>query len=151
MSIQSLAPIIARHPFCEGMSTPDLELLAGCAENVKFGPGEFLFRNGTEAHSSFLLRAGRVALVVHGAGVAETAEAGELLGWSWLHPPYRWHFDARAETAVRAIRLDGDCLRAKCEADSRFGFDLSKRILFQVTRRLERSRLHGLDVFRGAR
>ena len=142
---------MARHPFCADMSVADVALLAGCAENVKFAPGELLFRNGAQANSSYLLRAGRVALVVHGAGVAETAEAGELLGWSWLHPPYRWHFDARAETAVRAVRLDGDCLRRKCEADPRFGFDLTRRILFQVTRRLERSRLHGLDVFRGAR
>lgn len=151
MSTTSLAPIVARHPFCADMAPDDLARLTGCAENVRFQPGELLFRNGSASDASYLLRAGRVAMVVHGAQVAETAEAGELLGWSWLHPPYRWHFDARAETAVRAIRLDGACLRAKCDADPRFGYDLTKRILYQVTRRLERARLHGLDVYRGAR
>lgn len=151
MKISDLTPIVARHPFCEGMTPEDLELLAGCAENVRFAPGALLLRNGDDADASFLLRAGRVALVVHGREVAETAEAGELLGWSWLFPPYKWHFDARAVTAVRAIRLDGACLRRKCEADPRFGFELSRRILFQVTKRLERSRLHSLDVYRGSR
>lgn len=142
--------VVAQHPFCEGMSTEDILLLAGCAKNVKFRPGELLLRNGDLADRSFLLRAGRAALVVHGQEVLETAEEGELLGWSWLFPPYRWHFDARAVTALRAIQLDGDCLRRKCEADPRFGFEISKRILYQVTRRLERSRLQALDVYRGS-
>ena len=149
--MKSLASIIARHPFCEGMAPEDLELLSGCAENVKFAPGELLLRNGQPAAESFLIRAGRVAMVVHGKEVTETAEEGELLGWSWLFPPYRWHFDARAVSAVRAIRLDGDCLRAKCEADPRFGFDVTKRVLYQVTRRLERSRLHSMDVYQKSR
>lgn len=148
--ITNLAPIIAKHPFCQGMSDDDLELLAGCAENMKFAPGELLLRNGDVADASFLIRAGRVGLVVHGRDLHQTSEAGELLGWSWLFPPYRWHFDARAETAVRAIRLDGACLRKKCEEDPVFGFEISKRILYQVTRRLERSRLHAFDVYQGS-
>ena len=47
----------------------------------------------------------------------ETLDAGEVVGWSWLFPPYRWHFDARALDAVRAIAFDGACLRGKCEDD----------------------------------
>ena len=149
--MKNLASIIARHPFCEGMALGDLELLAGCAENVRFTPGELLFRNGDPADSSYLIRAGRVAMVVHGKEVTETADEGEILGWSWLFPPYRWHFDAKACNAVRAIRLDGDCLRNKCEADPRFGFDITRRVLYQVTRRLERSRLQAMDVFQKGR
>jgi CRP-like cAMP-binding protein len=98
-----------------------------------------------------LIRAGRVAVVVHGLDLAETAEEGDLVGWSWLFPPYRWHFDARAVTPVRAIELDGACLREKCEADPRFGFELTKRFLYQAHRRLEQSRLRAMDVYKEPR
>ena len=77
--------------------------------------------------------------------------AGEVLGWSWLYPPYRWNFDARAVEPVRAFALDGNCLRAKCEADHDFGYELVKRFLQQVHMRLERTRLQLLDVYRADR
>jgi CRP-like cAMP-binding protein len=78
----------------------------------------------------------------------ETLGPGEILGWSWLFPPYRWHFDARASEPTRAVALDGTCLRAKCEADHDLGYALVKRFLYQLHQRLERSRLQLLDVYR---
>ena len=144
-----LDTLIRRHPAFEDLSDEDVTTLAGCAANRKYAPGELLARNGEESDRTFLIRAGRVALAVHGATVTETAEQGDLVGWAWLFPPYRWHFDARALTPVRAIELDGACLRAKCEANPRFGYEITKRILYRVHRRLERSRLQVQDVFRG--
>jgi CRP/FNR family transcriptional regulator, cyclic AMP receptor protein len=153
--VSTLQPLLARHPFCRGMDEAQLALLAGCAENVRFPDGAALFRAGEAADASYLLRAGRVSLQLHGAGAGasplETAEEGELLGWSWLFPPYRWHFDAVAVGAVRALRLDGTCLRNKCEADPAFGFDLARRILYQAQQRLERSRMQALDLYGTAR
>ena len=155
MSVSDLTPVLRRHPFCEGMGEDTLALLSGCAENVRFADGERLFRADSPADSSYLLRAGRVAYELHAGGVGtvllETAEEGELVGWSWLFPPYRWHFDAVAVGPVRALRLDGSCLRNKCEADPAFGFDLTRRILIQAQQRLERSRMQALDVYGGAR
>ncbi len=148
MSTEGLQRLVREHPFCQGLDDAAVDLLCGCAKNVKFRPGELLFHNGEEADKTFLIRSGRVAFVVHGAEVTETAEEGELVGWAWLFPPYKWHFDCRAVMPVRAFELDGDCLRAKCEADPRFGFEITRRILQQAHQRLERSRLQRMDIYK---
>lgn len=149
MKIEGLEELIRQHPAFEGLSEDDLRALAGCARNRKFAAGEHLARNGEAADHTFLIRAGRVALVAHGIELTETAQEGELVGWSWLFPPYRWHLDVRAVGPVRAIELDGACLRSKCEANPRLGFEITKRLLQQAHRRLERSRLASMDVYRG--
>lgn len=152
---QNLAPLLERHPFCQGFDPAHLALMAGCAENLSWADGEALARVDQPAEHGFLIRAGRVALYLNAGGkrlLLETVEEGELLGWSWLYPPYRWQFDAIAQGPVRALRLDGSCLRRKCETDPAFGFSLTRRILQQAQTRLERSRLQALDVYgRGPR
>ena len=96
-------------------------LIAACAGNVHFAAGESLFREGDAADTFYIVRHGSVALETfvpaRGPVVIETIEAGEVIGWSWLFAPYRWHFDARALTAVRATAFDGACLRQKCDND----------------------------------
>ena len=77
----------------------------------------------------------------------ETIEGGEVLGWSWLFPPYRTFFDARALNAVRALSLDGSCLRTKCEKDPAFGYELLKRFAGVVISRLEATRMQLLDLY----
>ena len=77
----------------------------------------------------------------------ETIEAGEVIGWSWLFPPYRWHFDARALTSVRATGFDGACLRAKCDDDPALGYDLMSRFAQVLIERLQWTRLRLLDVY----
>jgi CRP-like cAMP-binding protein len=77
----------------------------------------------------------------------QTVGPGELLGWSWLMPPYRWHFDARALEQTRALSFDGTCIRNKCETDHRLGYELMKRLAYVFTQRLEASRLQLLDVY----
>ncbi len=150
--MENLARLLKEHPFLSGLEQRHLEFLTGCAANVRFAADEFLFKEGQESDASYLVRSGRVVLeiAVPGRGPAQlqTIEAGEVLGWSWLYPPYRWQFDARAVEPVRAIRLDGNCLRAKCEADHDLGYELVKRFLYQVHTRLERTRLQLLDVYR---
>ena len=79
--------------------------------------------------------------------MVETIEAGEVLGWSWLFPPYRTHFDARALSSVRATSFDGGCLRAKCEADPSLGYDLMKRFAQVFSERLQWTRLRLLDIY----
>lgn len=151
MEIHGLDTVLREHPFCKDLGDADLTLLAGCASNRRYGPGELLFRSGEAASRTWLIRSGRVAFEVHdpsrGTLTLETAEDGELVGWAWLFPQWQHHFDARTLGVVRAIELDGDCLRRKCEADPRFGFELTRRILLQAHRRLERRRVQGLDVY----
>ena len=138
-------------PLFQGLAPDELGLIAGCGSNVRFGDGELLFREGDDASTFFLLRHGSVALemFVPGRGpvTIETLEAGEVVGWSWLFPPHRWHFDARALSLVRATSFDGGCLRGKCEADPRLGYDLMSRFAQVIVDRLQWTRLRLLDVY----
>jgi CRP-like cAMP-binding protein len=149
--METLERILAAHPFFRDLAPVHLALLVGCATNVRFDGGAFLFRTGEEANRFFLLREGAVALEAAAPGkpplVVQTLGAGEILGWSWLVPPYHWVFDARALEPTRAIALDGKCLREKCEADHDLGYELLKRIAHILWERLEAARLQLLDAY----
>ena len=149
--METLERILAEHPFFQGLAARHLELLVGCASNVRFPPGEFLFRAGEEANRFFLVREGRVALEIVPPGssphTVQTVGAGDVLGWSWLIPPYHWKFDARAVEQTRALALDGQCLRHKCEEDHDLGYELLKRFAQVMEERLQATRLQLLDVY----
>ena len=149
--MQTLDAILAQHPFFAGIEPRYMEFITGCASNVRFKADTYIFGEGEDASQFYILRAGRVALETFGAQrgpiVIETVEAGEVLGWSWLFPPYRWHFSARVLEETRAIALDGACLRAKAEADHDLGYELAMRVARIVIERLQAARLQLLDVY----
>jgi len=151
---QSLETLLASVPLLEGLGAAELELISSCAGNVRFMPGQQLFRQGDPAEVFYIVRHGTVALETfvpaRGALTIETIEAGEVIGWSWLFPPYRWHFDARALSVVRATGFDGACLRAKCESDPVLGYELMSRFAQVMIERLEWTRLRLLDVYGNA-
>jgi CRP/FNR family transcriptional regulator, cyclic AMP receptor protein len=147
----SIAELVARTPLFEGMTQERIELLAGCGGNVHFKEGATLFREGERADVFYLLRQGSIALetFVPGRGPIEieTLDEGDVLGWSWLFPPYRWAFDARAVTRVRAIGFDTTCLRTKLETDPALGYDLMSRFAQVLMMRLKWTRIRLLDVY----
>jgi CRP/FNR family cyclic AMP-dependent transcriptional regulator len=147
---QTLEPLLRRHEFFAGLDPQYLALLTGCAANVTFADGAFLFRQGTPADKFFLITAGTVALEIAAPGrvvTVQTLGEGEVAGFSWLMGPHQWQFDGRAVTKVRAMEMDGACLRAKCEADPRLGFDLMRRFASVATRRLQATRMQIMDVY----
>ena len=143
--------VLARLPFFAEFSQPHIDLLAGCAGNVRFADGRYLFREGAPAEEFYVLREGRVAIEVatpeHGAIVLQTVEAGAVLGYSWLIPPHRWGFDGRAIGQVRALALDGTCLRGKCEEDHDLGYEMMKRFARVMVERLAATRLQLMDLY----
>ena len=151
MAVEGLERIVRQHPFFAGLDESFLELVVGCAKNVRFKAGEYMFREGGPADQFYLIREGRVALEIaapgSGAVVFQTVAEGEVVGVSWLFPPYRWTFDARALEDVRAIAMDGTCLRNKCEADHTLGYDVMKRLVPVLMQRLQATRLQVLDVY----
>ncbi len=155
MAMETLERILAEHPFFKGLEKPHLQLLVECASNVRFNAGEVIFREGEEANLFYLIRHGKVAVETfvpnRGPVIIQTLGEGELLGWSWLIAPYRWRFDARAVELTRAIALDGECLRGKCEEDHNFGYELVKRVAHVIEQRLQATRLQLLDVYGGVR
>ncbi|MEK6570694.1 MAG: cyclic nucleotide-binding domain-containing protein [Bacteroidota bacterium] len=149
--METLEPILAEHPFLKGLESRHLQLIVGCASNVRFDAGQFIFREGEEANQFYIIRKGKVALDVHsperGSIIIDTLGDGEVLGWSWLIPPYHWRFDAHAVELTRAIALDGKCLRNKCEEDHGLGYELLKRFAHIIEQRLQATRLQLLDVY----
>ena len=148
---ETLRPILATIPLFDGMKSEHLDLIVGCAANVRFAPGEFAARQGEAADRFFIVRKGRLALQVHGPGRGEltllTVGDGEVLGWSWLVPPYKWHFDARSLTDTRALALDGRCLRGKFESDHELGYEMMTRFVQLMTQRLEAASLQLIDLY----
>lgn len=149
--MEGLDRIIREHPFFAGLDEPFLKLVVGCAKNVRFDTGHYLFREGGAADQFYLLREGRVTLELaapgRGALSILTVAEGEVVGVSWLIPPYRWTYDGRAMGLVRAIALDAACLRDKCEANHDLGYDMMKRVMATVIERLHATRLQLLDVY----
>jgi len=149
--MQTLEPILVAHPFFQGLAADDLSLLVGCASNVRFEANKMIAREGDMADQFYVIREGKVAMEIfvpeRGSVIIQTIGAGELLGWSWLIPPFQWRFDARAVEMTRAIALDGKCLRAKCEENTRLGYELLKRVAGVFAERLLAARLQLLDVY----
>ena len=151
MTIQTLEPIIRELPFFQGMEDRHLEVITGCAKNVRFADGETIFREGDPADQFYIVREGLVSvqfMIPHrGLTTVLTVGEGDVVGWSWLFPPYRCHFDARAQRATHALAFDGKCLRTKCENDHDLGYEIFKRFLAVITERLESTRLQLLDIY----
>jgi len=151
MPVESLERILAAHPFFEGMEPIYHELFVDCASNVRFEAGAFIFREGEEANQFYLIRHGRVAVEIstpeRGSVIIQSLGEGDVLGWGWMIPPYRWRFDARAVELTRAIALDGRCLRERSEADHDLGFQLMKRAAHLMEERFQATRLQLLDIY----
>jgi CRP-like cAMP-binding protein len=151
VTVESLDRILAEIPLFRGMKEEHLALIAGCASNVRFEAGEFAAHHGEPADEFLVLRQGRMALEIHAPGrgtvTIQTLGDNEVLGWSWLLPPHEWHFDARALTLTRALKLDGRCLRGKFEHDPELGYEMMRRFAQVIVRRLEVMGLQLLDVY----
>ena len=149
--METLEPILVAHPFLKGLDERYLKLIVGCASNVRFEAGQYIFREGEEANSFYIIRHGQVALEINAAErghiVIESLGEGDVMGWSWLVPPYRWHYDAQATMLTRAIALDGKCLRKKCEEDHSFGYELLTRFFPVLMDRLKHAQMQLMDIY----
>jgi CRP/FNR family transcriptional regulator, cyclic AMP receptor protein len=139
------AAALAAHPFLRGMSADQRSVLAEAARSVTFPARHRLFEDGGNATHFWLIQCGHVSLDLHVPGegpvVMETVGMGELLGWSWLFPPYRWAFGAVAATAVEAFEFDAPTVRELSAADPKLGYELSQRINRVLAQRLQAVRI----------
>jgi CRP/FNR family cyclic AMP-dependent transcriptional regulator len=140
-----LAQEIAAHRFFAGMKPEHLKRLVEAAMFKQFERDEIVFREGDPANRFYLICHGKIALESmrkeENAPLIQYLEDGDVLGWSWLFPPYYWHFDARAVEPTKAIFLYGTRLREQCESDTEFGYDLMKRVAAILIKRLQTVRL----------
>lgn len=151
VTLEGLDGILREHPFFAEMSVGYRNLVVGCARNEVFNAGQYIYRENDPADRFYLIRHGHVALEVHVPGrapiVVDTLGSGELLNWSWLVPPYRAQFDARAVEFTRVISLDGSCLRAKMNEDAALGYELHRRFAPVVASRLAAARRQLIDMY----
>jgi CRP/FNR family transcriptional regulator, cyclic AMP receptor protein len=149
--METLERFIAEHPFFAGLDESFVNLMVGCASNLRFNKGVYIFREGDPADTFYLVREGKVAVEVLTPQsqpiLIATLGEGEILGWSWILPPYQWKHNARTLTNMRAIALDGKCLRKKCEENHDLGYEVLKRFARIIEQRLESTRLQLLDVY----
>ncbi len=149
--MKSISDLLGEHPFFEGLPPEALELISGCGTNVHFDADATIISEDEPADVFYVLRSGRVALEVatprRGPLVIETVGPGEILGVSWLLPPYRWTFDGRATISTSAVALDAACLRQKCDQDPVLGYEMYKRFAALVRDRLQATRLQLVDFY----
>lgn len=149
--ITNLEPILRKHPFFKGLKEEHLTFIVGCAKNMRFKAGDIIFKEGAPADYFYLVREGRVAIDIVASETRtitiETVQGGEILGWSWLIPPYRSKFNCRAVEDTMTIALDGKCLREKCEKDHDLGYELLLRLASVFTKRLEATRLQLIGLY----
>ena len=153
--MQRLEDILAEAGALRSLSPEHRATLAGCARLRVFPSGEYLLRAGQPADAFFVIRHGQVSVLtdVPGRGevTLETLGDGELLGWSWLVPPYHTRFGARALDAAHVVEMDAACLREKCETDPALGYDLLRIVATVFVHRLEETRVRLLDLYALAR
>ena len=148
----SPAELLAVHPFVVGMEESQVRRMAECLTTVtQFATDQAIFHSGGVARVLYLIRSGDVALEVAGPGagtrIVATLHAGDALGWSWMFPPYRWAFDARALAPTEAIVIDGEKLRRCAAADHELGYQVVWRVAREMADRLQATRLQMLDVY----
>ncbi len=139
------AAALAAHPFLRGMSADHRGALAEAACDVRFPAGHLLFEEGGYAARFWLIQSGRVSLDLRlpgdGSVVLEHIGMGDLLGVSWLFPPYQWRFGAVAVTDVAAFEFDAPIVRKRCAADPELGYEFYQRVSGILAARLQATRL----------
>lgn len=142
---------LSAHPFFDDIKYMYIAQLAECATEVNFDVEKFIFSTGSLADKFYILSEGVVALQVHtsqkGSVTIQTLNKGDVLGWSWLFPPYRWHFDAQVVEATEAIVFNARCVRGKCEQNYELGYQLMQKFSSVIVERLMATRLQLLDFY----
>jgi len=140
---------LSAHEFFAGLNQDFIDTLSEFATERHVSAGEALFQQGKPADKFYMLRNGRVSVQVPAlvGPPLELQVLGEdqILGWSWLIPPYRWNFQARAVEDTDLIEFDGSAILARCEKDPKFGYELFKRFTGLMSARLEAARQKMMD------
>ena len=144
--METLEKILSNYLMFHNLSEKHLKILSGVTTLVQFHPDELILPKGEKTQYFYLIRKGRVVLEEFledkGAMTLQVLGEGDILGWSWLVPPYRWHFDGKAVDEVEAFRIDAEKIRAKMNEDHDLGYELLRRFINIVVDRLQATRLH---------
>lgn len=133
------------------LPSPGRERLIARAREVVFPAGTRIFEEGEPADRFWVIHTGAVVLDTpvpgHEPAEVEILRPGDLLGCTWLFPPYTWHLGAGAQTDVRADEFDATVVRALSRADLEFGEALARRVAEIIAHRMQSARMRLLDRY----
>ncbi len=148
--MESLETALAQHPFLARLDRRYLARLTDLATQKRFAAQQMIFHEGKPANEFYLVRRGKVGIetALYGCDgiLVQTQSEGDVVGWSWLLPPYEWHYSARALEPTEVIALDGKALRVRCEEDHGLGYEFMKRFALVIVQRLVATRAQMLHV-----
>ena len=149
MSKQAIEDYLSAHAFFSGMDNSFVRFLSESATELQITNGGVLFQYGKPADKFYLVRKGQVSIqvpAIMGPTLdIQTLGEDQILGWSWLIPPYRWNFQARALEDSDLLEFDGSAILTRCEEDPKFGYDVFKRFATLMSERLDAARQKMMD------
>ncbi len=151
MKSKNIKDLLQELEFFDGISEEKLEFLAGCGQNMHFSPNQYMGRENEIIQHLYVIKKGQVALEINhpikGAMMMSTLGEGEIVGFNWIIPPYKYRANAKAMVETSVVALDAACVRRKCEEDHHLGYLLMKRSAAVANARLVETRMQMLDVY----
>ena len=150
MNAQTPAALAREHPFVRGFEPQEIEKLVALARPVHFAKDEIVYREGEECRDFYLVVSGRVVLEItppSGNFPFDTVEAGDEFGWTAMLGSHERVLQARALQDTQVLAFDAGRLRALCESDTGFGYELMRRLLSAAVERLQAVRLEVMDLY----
>jgi CRP-like cAMP-binding protein len=149
--MDALKQLLTNHTDFKDLNPDNINYLCGSARKATFPAHSFIFKTGEPAEEFYIIKSGKVALEVYsppkGPLTILTLKSNDILGWSWLYPPYAWHFEARAANDTTVYAFDAIKIRQECRKDFEFGYCFTNCFGKVMMRRLGATRLQLLDVF----
>lgn len=143
--------LLDRAEFFRGIGTEPLSYLASIAEECRFSEGDIVFDEDADADSFYICTAGRIGLELTAAArppvVIQTLGPGDLVGLSWLFPPHRWNWRARALVDTSGIVFDASATRQRMSRDPELRHERYELVAKEALRRLHSSRAQLLNLY----
>jgi CRP/FNR family cyclic AMP-dependent transcriptional regulator len=143
--------VLSNHKFLAGMDYRLVKILASCASMRQFYPEQYIFRQGEKADHFYLIRNGQIDVEAFSASggpvLIQSLIDGDVLGWSWLVPPYEWRFDARVVRPTEVVALDGRDLHGILAMNHDLAYELLRRFLIVIAERLEAEQLQMVSLY----
>jgi len=150
-TIDALETLIKEHPFLSGLTPKFCDFFHDCASLRRLAAEQQIFHEREVADHFYLILSGEVSLetFVPGSGMVtiQILGRGEALGWSWLFPPYQWHFTATTRAPAEVISFDAAALRGKAEENRDFRDELLSRVAKTLHQRLLGTRMRLIDLY----
>jgi len=151
MSASDLVTYLRAHSILRALSEPQLAVVAANAATRRVAAGEVLFRQGDRATRFYMVRDGSIRVgvpAINGPALdVQQLGSGEVLGWSWLIPPYRWTFEAQAVRDSTLVEFDGEALLRACEQDPVLGYAVMKIFAELMSARLQAARARMMEAW----